>query len=383
MRSIILLFAVILFLVVASDAPVRAEGGDNISVAKDEPGGDGVWLGVKLQSRMTVKKQSGKKTIEESTKGARVTEVVDDSPAEKAGIEDGDLIVRIDEMAIASAPDVTKYLKEKKPGDKVNVTVQRGGKEQTLAVLLEERPESQMAMTIPKIMKKYSIGDDFSWFEGNGKPVLGIKIQTLTKQLGEYFNAPNGKGVLVTEVMDIENSPAKQAGMKAGDVIVKINSESVEDEHDIKSALEGMKKGDKVTIEVVRNNARTALNAVLNDDVRDNGKADAFFKRFNPSGGGLMSHSGSPRIRIMAPGMMDDEECMDMDLDWDAILDEVGEHGIEIEKLMDQLNDERGEMNSEREQMEQEKNEMDREKDAVKKKHVKIIKLKKDDVKDI
>jgi C-terminal processing protease CtpA/Prc len=80
---------------------------------------------------------------------------------------------------------------------------------------------------------------------------IGVKVQDLTEQLGDYFGATDGEGVLITEVE--EDMPAQKAGLKAGDVIVEADGKKIEDSNELISAISGKKKGDKVNIKVIRN----------------------------------------------------------------------------------------------------------------------------------
>ena len=85
------------------------------------------------------------------------------------------------------------------------------------------KPEA-WTMSMPKLETFYSgnLGPQFAFY---GRARLGVGVQDLTEQLGDYFGT--SQGALVTAVDD--NTPAKEAGLKAGDVITKINGEAVRD----------------------------------------------------------------------------------------------------------------------------------------------------------
>ena len=87
--------------------------------------------------------------------------------------------------------------------------------------------------------------------------MIGANLRPLSEQLAEYFQAPSGKGVLVESVE--EESAAEKAGMKAGDVIVNIGGESVEDLSDVWEILSDYDEGEKVDIEVIRKGSRNKL----------------------------------------------------------------------------------------------------------------------------
>ena len=90
---------------------------------------------------------------------------------------------------------------------------------------------------------------------------LGVHIQNLTDQLAEYFKVKEGKGVLVTEVED--DSPAEKAGLKAGDIITKINDEEVTTTGELSKAVRSYDPEAKVTVSVLRNGKNKKLNATL------------------------------------------------------------------------------------------------------------------------
>ncbi|MCK7503891.1 MAG: PDZ domain-containing protein [Desulfobacterales bacterium] len=190
----------------------------------------GAWLGVRLKVEKTETVVDGKKEIKEESKGGAVVDgVVDDSPAEKAGLKKGDVIVNFGDKTIVDADELMKAVRESTPGSKVKLTTLRDGKKSSVDVELAEgkagekekrvitrtmrvpnAPRSPMPPTPPMI-----------WHGKSGG--YGFSLNTLNKQLAEYFGAPEGKGVLVEKVD--EDSDAAKAGFKAGDVISPRRSE--------------------------------------------------------------------------------------------------------------------------------------------------------------
>jgi S1-C subfamily serine protease len=98
---------------------------------------------------------------------------------------------------------------------------------------------------------------DMDWFSLTGAPRLGIEGDAVGKQLGEFFGVPGGEGVLVKAVTP--GSPAEQAGIKAGDVITKIENESVKDTGDVRSAVRERRNKASYPITVVRNKKEITL----------------------------------------------------------------------------------------------------------------------------
>jgi len=93
--------------------------------------------------------------------------------------------------------------------------------------------------------------------------VLGLSLNDLTRQLAEYFEAPDGRGILVEEVE--RGSAGEKAGFKAGDVILKVGAERVEDTGDFMEALDDARTGDAVTVGIIRKGAQKELTVKVED----------------------------------------------------------------------------------------------------------------------
>ena len=96
---------------------------------------------------------------------------------------------------------------------------------------------------------------------------LGIYLQPLTEQLRDYFRVKDGKGVLISEV--VEDSPADEAGLKAGDVIIAVGDEDIEGQDDVVEAIREREEGEEVEIVVVRKGRKKTLTAELTARERD------------------------------------------------------------------------------------------------------------------
>jgi PDZ domain-containing protein len=93
-------------------------------------------------------------------------------------------------------------------------------------------------------------------------PRLGVETQDLDSDLGGYFNRPSGKGVLVTHVLD--DTPAKRAGLRSGDVIIEVGGKSVDDTEDLRDGLRDRNSG-PVSVTVLRKGTRQTLTANLEE----------------------------------------------------------------------------------------------------------------------
>ncbi len=206
------------------------------------------WLGVYLQELTSGLKES--MDLDEATEGVLVSGVVEDSPAEEGGLEDGDVIISFNGKRVLSVDDLTSLVRKTSPKTKIELKVIRDGKRKIIQVTLGESSSSSMYNPFPEglqLEKKKGFPFKMSIFSGSK---LGISIQDLTDQLGNYFGVKNGEGVLITEVE--KESPAEQAGLKAGDVIVEVDSRKVENSDELLEIVSDKEKGDKVNLEVFR-----------------------------------------------------------------------------------------------------------------------------------
>jgi len=186
-----------------------------------------------------------------SKDGVLIEDIVSEGPAEKAGIKAADIIVRLDGKKVVSTRKLHKILAKHEPGEKIDIVIFRDGKEKSFKVELEEPPETKFAFTGPHITTSKSQKGGY----------LGVEIITLEEQLAGYFEVD--EGVLVEEVE--EDSPAEKAGLKAGDVIVKIGDEEIESTIDLIDAVRSEEPGTEVMIDIVRKGNKKSLSATLGE----------------------------------------------------------------------------------------------------------------------
>lgn len=145
--------------------------------------------------------------------GVLVNEVLEGSPAEASGIEPGDVIVEFDGMKTESIPELQRVVAETSPGKKVKVVVVRDGKKKELSVEIEEMPEDIAAVGVEE--------------EPEEKGWLGLKVASVDSEEARKLGVESEEGVLVT---DIEfGSPGEEAGIRPGDVVLKIDKKKVKD----------------------------------------------------------------------------------------------------------------------------------------------------------
>ena len=262
-----------------ADAATTPSAAPEASAAKD------AWLGVYTQT-LTPELREG---LNYTGAGALVSRVVEDSPAAKAGVQKGDVIVGINTATIASATDLTDAIGKAKVGQSMSVRIVRDGTRRTLNAKLAERPaEDEDAAPMAPGARYYKYDGDIDFDHdmpmamfGMGRGRLGVRVQDLNPDLGSYFGVNDGKGVLITEVL--KDTPAEKAGLKAGDVITKVGDKKVEDSDDLVSALRDADQ--KVTLTVMRQKASRTIESELRDSM-------VRIRR-----GGSMSY-GVPEIRI-------------------------------------------------------------------------------------
>lgn len=251
----------------ASDEPFRS-----FSLLIDGGG----FLGVYAED---INKENVNKYGLPEARGVGITEVIKDSPAEKAGLRKGDVILRFDNEVVASVRKLNRLVSEVAPDHTVNLAISRGGAEQQVAVTIGKRnnfDDAFLNLTMPQgelrsfkwpqgEMRNFKFPQGDFRIEGpndglvyslTARRRIGVSTTTLTKQLADYFGVPDGKGVLVTSVE--ADSPAAKAGIRAGDVITAVDGEKVEGSGDLSRAMNKQKQGD-VTLTIIRDKRQQTI----------------------------------------------------------------------------------------------------------------------------
>ncbi|MBD3367554.1 MAG: PDZ domain-containing protein [Candidatus Eisenbacteria bacterium] len=229
------------------------------------------WLGVGIQELDADMMEA--LDLDEDVEGILINEIYEDSPAEAAGLMKGDVILT---FAGEKATDVTalvKTVRDRKPGESVEVTVLRDGVETTLIATLGEREAEEMVWINPIDMGEISleflealnemkipeIELGIAGLARRGK--LGVYVEDIGGGLAEYFEVPDGKGVLVEDV--VEDGPADKAGIKAGDVIIRIGDERVTNTATLVKAIAGTESGEPTPIGIVRKGREMEVTATI------------------------------------------------------------------------------------------------------------------------
>jgi len=353
------------------------------SLAANKTSDETAWLGVQLQALNDDLKEA--MDMDEDADGVLIAEVVDDSPADKAGLEDGDVVTALDGEEVTSVKFLVGAIKDRSPGDRVKLEVLRDGRRKTFEVELGESDvERQIKrIRIPDVSHLEKLGEHANqwvqtWDVERG--YLGVKIIDLNDDLGEYFKVKDGGGVLITEVL--EDSPAEDAGLLAGDVVLEFDGKTVKSTDKFRKyvaeadpgedvALVVKRKGRKKTVEVEIGQMESPMGNFMQGFMRpgcgkkgtggrivikgDDGEVEIIDL---PGGTGMYSrkpHSGGPGVRTHKI-LIDDLEDLDDLEEFEGLLELEGLHKIEglyeLEELEEEMEDLQKEMQELRRELE-------------------------------
>lgn len=261
--------------------------------------GGGSYLGVETSD---VTKENFSKLGLREVRGVAVEKVMDGSPAQSAGLQSGDVILKFNGEEVTSVRKLTRLIGEVAPDHQARISVLRGGSERELTVTLGKRPTpkfeggvfgqlapGQMGKLefppmapmpemppmgeMPGVRALPPMGEgngDFFMLRGGPGRQIGVGITPLTKQLAEHFGVEGG--VMINNVR--ENSAAAKAGLKAGDIIVEADGKPVKGDFDLIRAI-GEKKEGSITLIIVRDGNRQTI-SVTPEEVK--GGFNTFFE---------------------------------------------------------------------------------------------------------
>jgi serine protease Do len=212
------------------------------------------WIGIMVRD---VNEKIARKAKLDLKEGAYVQEVFEDSPADSAGIQEGDVIVEFQGKKLIDSDDLIKAVRRTVPSTKVNLGIIREGEKKTTLLTVGTKYKKKLRI----FQRPFDI-PDVQYFSGNH--ILGLQLLTLNEQLGKYFGAPNNEGVLVESVE--RESAAEKAGIKAGDIIIRVGKKQIDAERKFQRELQKYEEGDKVEIEVLRNGTKKILSVEMEEE---------------------------------------------------------------------------------------------------------------------
>lgn len=186
------------------------------------------WIGITVQS---VDKKMAEYYGLENDGGVMVAKVIPDYPAQKAGMQEEDIIIAVNGVKVKDQNQLVKEISAVKPGQTAEVEILRDGKRQTLKIVTASRPDSVTAEGVPAAQEN----------------PMGARISELTPELRQQYRLSDAdKGLLVVA---IENrTPAQKAGLQRGDLIMEIDRTAVGTAAELKAAWDKLKKGESLNM---------------------------------------------------------------------------------------------------------------------------------------
>lgn len=280
--------------------PTLAAFGLGVMLQSNLHAGPKGWLGVQVEEMtpsMRDEYELGKRF------GLLVIDVSRMSPADKAGLQEDDVILSYDGNQVETIDALVDLVRETKPEKKVKIEFVRDGEQKsTEAEIGKFRRPGRSKHRIWHNMPNFTL--PFS-----ARARLGIKTGNLNKDLAAYFDLDKAKGALVLEVL--EDSPAEEAGIKSGDVILKVENEEIPSPEELVDVLGDYKGGDKIALTVLRKGKTLELNAELEDTqaAYDLGNFDF---NFSPEHGGrhYLKHGDGRKEIIIRKGTGSDADAI-------------------------------------------------------------------------
>lgn len=205
---------------------------------------------------------------EKAENGVKVIELVDESPAAKAGIKENDIITSIDDQKVESSADLYNMIGKHNPSDKIKIAIERDNKKNTVEVTLEKNKNTSRVQSfsfgpgqnfkMPNMPNGSLRGFNFKMpnmpnLEGiarsSNKPKIGISVEDIEE----------GKGIKIKDIK--KDSPAEKAGLKLGDIISKFDDHDVNEVNDIKWWV--FEPGQSVKFEIMRGKEKKVIDVKI------------------------------------------------------------------------------------------------------------------------
>ncbi len=193
------------------------------------------WLGVLVQ-QITPEIAEGIKL--ENTKGALVADVTAGGPADKAGIQRGDVITKFNSETIEDMTELPKKVAMDSPGTKAELSLIRNGEKMKVNVVLGELPETVTKSAEAETQKN------------NVEDTLGLVVQDITPAIQQRLNLKESEGVIITNVL--QRSPSWTAGLRQGDIILELNKKKITNTTEYKDLIKKIDENDNLLFLIKR-----------------------------------------------------------------------------------------------------------------------------------
>ena len=228
--------------------------------------GSGSFLGIGVQE---IDSERAKALNLREERGVEVTRVEDDSPAAKGGIKTGDVVLEYNGDKVEGVEGFMRMVRETPPGREVKLSITRNGVPQQLAMKTGSRKTwmttrygDAAALELPHVdFPEINVPDVPRAFMSWRSSIVGIEAESLDSQLAEYFGVK--EGVLVRSV--VRGSSAEKAGLRAGDVIVKVDDTRVTSPREISANIRSSRARKAVPVQVIRDKREVTLQLPVDD----------------------------------------------------------------------------------------------------------------------
>jgi S1-C subfamily serine protease len=224
-------------------------------------GGPGSYLGVGVRE---VSADRVKELKLKEERGVEITAVDSESPASKAGLQKGDVVLSLNGTRVEGMEQFVRMVRETPAGREVRLEISRDGKTQLIGAKVGDRKDVSfrggrpMRLEVPDIPAMPPMPRVLTYWSGG---YLGIEAEGLEGGMAEFFGVK--QGVLVRKVT--KGSAAEKAGLQVGDVIVKVDGEAVDSPTEVTTEIRERARENKLTfpLSVVRNKAEMSLNVTV------------------------------------------------------------------------------------------------------------------------
>lgn len=281
--------------------PPRPPAGRTVTVSS--PSAARPFIGVGL-AEIDSERAKALKLKEE--RGVEITYVEENSPAQKAGLKQGDVVLEYNGQRVEGTDQFMRFVRETPVGRTVKLGLSRDGRLETAQVVVGTRKASNapMAWSMPSGGFEIRMPDIPRGIMVWGSGALGIDAEAVDGQLADFFGVK--EGVLVRSVS--KGSAAEKAGLKAGDILIKVDGTAVSSPSEVTRALRSAKNKKSVPLVLFRDKKEITLTAEI-DSERSEWREFPDFENYRLQMDGLRDQMNNlrqrlqdmPRPRVVAP----------------------------------------------------------------------------------